>query len=82
MLEDSAFDREQNKYLPRCLTLSGSDRYGLPTFKDDDVLLARNQLSRLYVFATRGDSFSRYEILRLLGWADESRNDERVAASL
>ena len=36
-LEDSVFDREQNKYLPRRLTLSGSDRYGLPTSKDDDV---------------------------------------------
>ena len=40
VLEDTVFDREQNKYLPRRLTLSGSDRYGLPTSKDDDVLLA------------------------------------------
>ena len=81
-LEDSVFDREQNKYLPRRLTLSGSDRYGLPTSKDDDVLLACIQLSRLNDFATREVSFSRYEILRLLGWADESRNYERVATSL
>ena len=82
MLEDTVFDREQNKYLPRRLTLSGSDRYGLPTSKDDDVLLACIQLSRLNDFATREVSFSRYEILRLLGWADESRNYERVATSL
>ena len=47
LLEDTVFDREQNKYLPRRLTLSGSDRYGLPTSKDDDVLLACIQLSRL-----------------------------------
>ncbi len=82
VLEDTVFDREQNKYLPRRLTLSGSDRYGLPTSKDDDVLLACIQLSRLNDFATREVSFSRYEILRLLGWADESRNYERVATSL
>ena len=82
VLEDAVFDREQNKFLPRRLTLSGSDRYGLPTSKDDDVLLACIQLSRLNEFATRDVSFSRYEILRLLGWADESRNYERIATSL
>ena len=31
VLEDTVFDREQNRHLPRRLTLSGSDRYGLPT---------------------------------------------------
>ena len=82
VLEDTVFDRDQNKYLPRRLTLSGSDRYGLPTSKDDDVLLACIQLSRLNDFTTREVSFSRYEILRLLCWADESRNYERVATSL
>ncbi|MCA9016666.1 MAG: replication initiator protein A [Planctomycetaceae bacterium] len=82
VLEDTVFDREQNKYLPRRLTLSGSDRFGLPTSKDDDVLLACIQLSSLNDFATREVTFSRYEILRLLNWADESRNYERVATSL
>jgi len=82
VLEDTVFDREQNRHLPRRLTLSGSDRYGLPTSKDDDVLLACIQLSRLNDFSSREVSFSRYEILRLLGWADETRNYDRVATSL
>ena len=82
VIEDTVFDREHNRYLPRRLTLSGSDRFGLPTSKDDDVLLACIQLSRLNDFSTREVSFSRYEILRLLGWADETRNYERVATSL
>ena len=82
VLEDTVFDRDQNRYLPRRLTISGSDRFGLPTSKDDDVLLACIQLSRLNDFSTREVSFSRYEILRLLGWADETRNYERVATSL
>jgi len=37
VLEDTVFDREQNRQLPRRLTLSGFDRYGLPTSRDDDV---------------------------------------------
>lgn len=82
VIEDTVFDREHSRYLPRRLTLSGSDRFGLPTSKDDDVLLACIQLSRLNDFSTREVSFSRYEILRLLGWADETRNYERVATSL
>jgi len=82
VLEDTVFDRELNRHLPRRLTLSGSDRYGLPTSKDDDVLLACIQLSRLNDFSSREVSFSRYEILRLLGWADETRNYDRVATSL
>ena len=81
-LEDTVYDRIQKQHLPRRLILSGSDRYGLPTSKDDDVLLACVQLSRLNDFASREVTFSRYEILRLLGWADESRNYERVATSL
>jgi len=46
------------------------------------ILLACIQLSRLNDFSSREVSFSRYEILRLLGWADETRNYERVAISL
>ena len=82
VLEDTVFDKEENRYLPRRLTLSGSDRYGLPTSMDDDVLLACIQLSRLNDFSTRDVHFSRYEILRMLGWSDETRNYERVATSL
>jgi len=46
------------------------------------ILLACIQLSRLNDFNSREVSFSRYEILRLLGWADETRNYDRVATSL
>lgn len=82
VLNDKVFDRERNQFLPRQLTLSGSDRYGLPTSVDDDVLLACIQLSRLNDFASREVSFSRYEILRLLGWSDRSRHYERISTSL
>lgn len=82
VFEDTVFCREQNRELPRRLTISGSDRYGLPTAKDDDVLLACIQISKLGDFATPEVTFSRYEIIKLLRWADDTRNYERVATSL
>lgn len=82
IFEDTVFCREQNRELPRRLTISGSDRYGLPTAKDDDVLLACIQISKLGDFATPEVSFSRYEIIKLLRWKDETRNYDRVSTSL
>lgn len=82
VFEDTVFCREQNRELPRRLTISGSDRYGLPTAKDDDVLLACIQISKLGDFATPEVSFSRYEIIKLLRWKDETKNYERVSTSL
>ena len=82
VFEDTVFCQEQKKHLPRRLTISGSDRYGLPTAKDDDVLLACIQISRLSDFASPEVHFSRYEILKLLRWKDDSRNYERVSNSL
>ena len=45
VFEEPLFDRVEGKYVPRRLTISGSDRFGLPTAKDDDVLLACMQIS-------------------------------------
>lgn len=82
VFEDTVFCHEQRQHLPRRLTISGSDRYGLPTAKDDDVLLACIQISRLGDFASPEVHFSRYEILKLLKWPDTSWQYERVANSL
>ncbi len=64
------------------LILSGSDRYGLPTAKDDDVLLACIQLSKAQGFRSPEVYFSRYELLKFLRWSDETGNDERISQSL
>ncbi len=82
VFEDSVWDYDRRQRLPRKLTLSGSDRYGLPTAKDDDVLLACIQLSALGEFASREVHFSRYELLKLLRWADTTRNYRRLSMSL
>lgn len=82
VFEDTVWDEEKRKRLPRKLTVSGSDRFGLPTAKDDDVLLACIQLSALGDFHRREVHFSRYELLKLLRWPDETRYYRRLATSL
>ena len=82
VFEDTVWDEEKRKRLPRKLTISGSDRFGLPTAKDDDVLLASIQLSSLGDFRSREVHFSRYELLKLLRWPDETRYYRRLATSL
>src|SRR5210317_1087859 len=79
---DTVWDRDTRKHLPRQLTISGSDRYGLPTAKDDDVLLGCIQLSSIGDFHSREVKFSRYELLKLLRWPDESRYYHRLSTSL
>jgi len=74
VFEDTVYCQEQKQHVPRKLTISGSDRYGLPTAKDDDILLACIQISRLGDFASPEVRFSRYEILKLLRWPDDTWN--------
>ena len=82
VFSDSVWDSELRQHVPRELTVSGSDLYGLPTAKDDDVLLACIQVSSLGDFHSREVHFSRYELLKLLRWPDEGKYYHRLATSL
>ena len=82
VINDEVWDRDKKKYLPRKLTISGSDRYGLPGAKDDDVLLGCVQLSSIQGFADRKLEFSRYELLKLLRMTQDSKNYSRLSKSL
>ncbi len=79
---DQIFDRVENRMVNRRLTISGSDRYGLPTATDEDVLLACLQLTKLKEFLSPTVNFSRYELLRILRWSDDTRNYYRIEQSL
>jgi len=65
------------------LTISGSDAHGLPTAPDTDVIVAL-----LYLTKTQNDftnprvSFSRYELLKLLGWPGDGPHYQRLDESL
>ena len=80
--EDRVWDECRGETITRQLTITGSDAYGLPTALDDEVLLGLIQLSRLNQFAERTVRFTRYQLIQLLGWRQESKSYERVEASL
>ena len=82
VLRDQVWDSERREKVPRELAISGSDRYGLPTATDEDVLLGCVQLSSRDAFRSRELAFSRYALLKLLGWDDSTRNYRRLLTSL
>ena len=82
VFEDRIWDANRAEMVTRKLTITGSDEYGLPTAHDDEVLLGLIQLSKLGGFADRRVNFTRYQLIRLLGWRDESKSYARIALSL
>jgi len=81
--EDRQFwDKGRKEYITRQLTVTGSDAFGLPTALDDEVLLGLIQLSRQRGFADRKVPFTRHELIRLLGWRDDSKSYHRLETSL
>lgn len=82
VFEDRIWDRGQAEHRVRRLTISASDKYGLPTAIDDEVILGLVQLSKAAGFADRRVAFSRYQLVHLLGWRDEGRSYRRLEQSL
>jgi len=80
--EDRTWDEGRGEMITRQLTITGSDEYGLPTALDDAVLLGLIQLTKLANFADRRVCFTRYQLLRLLDWTDESKSYGRIEKSL
>jgi hypothetical protein len=79
---DEIFDKAKNERVLRKLTITASDKYGLPTAMDDEVILGLIQLTAKCDFAERRVYFTRYELLKLLGWSDDTRNYNRLEQSL
>jgi hypothetical protein len=79
---DEVFDSSTNKTVTRTLVITAADKFGLPTALDDEVLLGLMQLSCDQGFADRKVHFSRYELIKLLGWRDESKSYKRIEDSL
>lgn len=79
---DEIFDKARNQRVTRKLTITASDKYGLPTAMDDEVILGLIQLTGRADFSDRRVHFTRYELLKLLNWTDDSRNYNRLEQSL
>jgi Replication initiator protein A len=81
--QDTIHDASTGKSVTRKLTITATDEYGLPTTKDEEVILGLIQLTKLADnFSKRTVHFSRYELIRLLGWRDEGKNYHRLEESL
>ena len=79
---DNIFDQGANKPVTRTLTISASDKYGLPTALDDEVILGLIQLTNQSGFEDRKVHFTRYELIKLLGWRDDTKSYDRISESL
>ncbi len=80
--EDEVWDRAKQAYVPRKLTITGSDLLGLPTSLDDEVLLGCVQLTKEAGFENREVRFTRYELMERIGWNKDGRSYNRISESL
>src|SRR5262245_57128913 len=79
---DKIFDKSSNDVVTRRLTITASRKFGLPTAMDDEVILGLIQLTALAESVNKTVLFTRYELLKLLNWTDDSRNYARLKQSL
>lgn len=82
VFEDKLFDKSLNKFVNRKLTITGSDKYGLPTSTDEQVLLALVQITKLHLFTSRKVYFTRMQLLQILKWPPSGQNYARLEESL
>ncbi|MCB0321813.1 MAG: replication initiator protein A, partial [Bdellovibrionales bacterium] len=80
--EDKIFDRSRNEYIPRRVTITGSDAFGLPTPLDEEVLLALIQLSKAHGFTSKRVYFNRYQLLQILKLPANGQNYKRIEQAL
>ncbi len=72
-------DKHTGQGVSRKVTITGSDAYGLPTAIDDEILVALVQLTKLKNdFTDPTVPFSRYELVRILGWPDDGKSYHRI----
>ena len=81
--EDEIYDEGAKRSVKRRLVISGSDRFGLPSPLDTDVLLVLIQLSKQRTnFESKVLSFSRYELIELLRWNQSGASYQRLEETL
>ena len=79
---DQIFDSGKKKMVNRKLTIEGSETYGLPAAKDDEVILGLIQLSKRKGFKDRKVEFTRYELISVLGWPNTGQSYARIEKAL
>jgi hypothetical protein len=83
VFEDRIRDQGSGELITRRLTVSADETYGLPTPLDDDVIVGLIQITKAANnFTDRTVSFSRYQLIELLGWPYSGQSFRRVDESL
>lgn len=81
--EDEITDQGSGQKVARRLVISASEHAGLPTPLDSDVLMVLLYLSNLRNGLTqRTITFSRYELVKLLGWGVGGKSYRRLDEAL
>ena len=79
---DEIPDRKHpGKTVKRTVTVTGTDKYGLPSATDDWVILGLFQIAKLQGFQ-RKIHFTRYHLLKLLGWGTNARDYNKLTECL
>ncbi len=66
----------------RVWTVTGAEEFGLPTATDEAVYLVLSELTRAQGLSSPKVHFSRYELLRRLGWPDKGASYRRLRRAL
>lgn len=83
LFEDTIFDEGANKNVERTVVIAGSDHFGLPTSADSDILLVLLHLTNVRNgLKEKRVEFSRYELIKFLGWPQDGRSYKRLDESL
>ncbi|OYW20930.1 MAG: hypothetical protein B7Z55_06440 [Planctomycetales bacterium 12-60-4] len=80
---DEIFDEGNQQAVQRKLVVSASDAFGLPTPVDSDVLLVLMHLTNCRTrFQSPTVHFTRYELVKFLGWDNSGKSYKRLEESL
>lgn len=83
VFEDEVFDEGSQQFVHRKLMVTASEAYGLPTPADSDVLLVLMQLTNSRNgFTDRTVQFTRYDLVKCLGWDQGGKSYRRLEESL
>jgi hypothetical protein len=80
---EDRLERRDSTPIVRRLTIMGTQKHGLPTSLDDEVLVGLIQLTkRRSNFTDPRVQFSRYELIQLLGWPQSGQSYRRIEEAL
>jgi hypothetical protein len=80
---EDRLEQRDSAPIVRRLTITGSPKSGLPTALDDEVMVGLIQLTkRRNNFTDAKVSFSRYELIELLGWPQSGASYQRIEEAL